>query len=160
MAAAALSSCGAVAKKEPQAQAAATAENSAVLRAVTVVDGDSLTLEGQTLCADEADQSVLVVKNGGSVVLRNCTITKTGGTADSASAIEGVNAALVAQSGGNLVLENCTIETDGKGASALAAVGRQCLRGGIRYHDYHAAGSIRRGDGRGKRLHIGAKLGD
>ena len=123
VAAAALSSCGAVAKKEPQAQAAATAENSAVLRAVTVVDGDSLTLEGQTLCADEADQSVLVVKNGGSVVLRNCTITKTGGTADSASAIEGVNAALVAQSGGNLVLENCTIETDGKGASALAAVG-------------------------------------
>ena len=96
VAAAALSSCGAVAKKEPQAQAAATAENSAVLRAVTVVDGDSLTLEGQTLCADEADQSVLVVKNGGSVVLRNCTITKTGGTADSASAIEGVNAALVA----------------------------------------------------------------
>ena len=123
VAAAALSSCGAVAKKEPQAQAAATAENSAVLRAVMVVDGDSLTLEGQTLCADEADQSVLVVKNGGSVVLRNCTITKTGGTADSASAIEGVNAALVAQSGGNLVLENCTIETDGKGASALAAVG-------------------------------------
>lgn len=123
VAAAALSSCGAVAKKEPRAQAAATAENSAVLRAVTVVDGDSLTLEGQTLCADEADQSVLVVKNGGSVVLRNCTITKTGGTADSASAIEGVNAALVAQSGGNLVLENCTIETDGKGASALAAVG-------------------------------------
>lgn len=123
VAAAALSSCGAVAKKEPQAQAAATAEDGAVLRAVTVVDGDSLTLEGQTLYADEADQSVLVVKNGGSVVLRNCTITKTGSTADSASATEGINAALVAQSGGNLVLENCTIETDGAGASALAAVG-------------------------------------
>lgn len=46
VAAAALSSCGAVAKKEPQAQAAATAEDGAVLRAVTVVDGDSLTLEG------------------------------------------------------------------------------------------------------------------
>lgn len=123
VAAAALSSCGAVAKKEPQAPAAATAEDGAVLRAVMVVDGDSLTLEGQTLCADEADQSVVVVKNGGSVVLRNCTITKTGGAADSASAVEGVNAALVAQSGGNLVLENCTIETDGAGASALAAVG-------------------------------------
>ena len=78
VAAAALSSCGVVAKEEPQAQAAATAEDGAVLRAVTVVDGDSLTLEGQTLYAEEADQSVLVVKNGGSVVLRNCTITKTG----------------------------------------------------------------------------------
>ena len=105
VAAAALSSCGVVAKKEPQAQAAATAEDGAVLRAVTVVDGDSLTLEGQTLYAEEADQSVLVVKNGGSVVLRNCTITKMGSTADSASATEGINAALVALGVGKLGAE-------------------------------------------------------
>ena len=121
-AAAALSSCGAVAEKELKAQAAAVAEDDAVLRAVTVVDGDSLTLEGQTLCAEEAGQSVLVVKNGGSVVLRNCTITKTGSMAEGLAA-DGANAALVAQSGGSLVLENCTIETDGAGAAALAAVG-------------------------------------
>ena len=119
VAAAALSSCGAVAKKEPQAQAAATAENSAVLRAVTVVDGDSLTLEGQTLCADEADQSVLVVKNGGSVVLRNCTITKTGGTADSASAIEGVNAALV--------VSDTTITTRQEASAGVMAAANGCI---------------------------------
>lgn len=120
VAAAALSSCGQAAEKQTAPARTAAAEEA--LAAVTVVDGDSLTLEGQVLSAEEAGQSVLVVKNGGSVVLRNCTITKTGGTAGSAAA-EGGNAALVAQSGGNLVLENCTIETDGAGAAALAAVG-------------------------------------
>ena len=38
-----------VPKAHIQSVSAVTAENSAVLRAVTVVDGDSLTLEGQTL---------------------------------------------------------------------------------------------------------------
>lgn len=121
---AALSSCAAVTEQKAARASVAAQSEPAALCAVTVVDGDSLTLEGQTLSAEKADQSVLVVKNGGSVVLRGCTITKTGSAAEGgASAAEGVNAALVAQSGGSLVLENCTIETDGAGATALAAVG-------------------------------------
>lgn len=106
---------------EPAARAVQRNEQA---KAATVVDGDSVTLEGQTLTAKETGQSVLIVKNGGSAVLRDCTILKKGDAADAQQDnTSGVNAALVAESGGNLVMENCTVVTDGQGATAVAAVG-------------------------------------
>lgn len=120
----ALSSCAMAPEQESSAQETAAQEDVPALSAVMVVDGETLTLENTTLSSEEADQCVLVVKNGGSVVLRNCTIYKTGDTTQAEESLQtGVNTALVVQNGGNLVLESCTIETDAKGAGALAAVG-------------------------------------
>lgn len=88
--------------------------------AVTVIDGDSVTFENRTFSADRADQNALVVQNGGSAVLRNCTIRKTG---NASSSQDGQNAALLVKSGGNLVMENCSVITDGLGADGIAAIG-------------------------------------
>ncbi|MFR4008644.1 MAG: hypothetical protein ACLT0Y_04750 [Christensenellales bacterium] len=63
-------------------------------------------LENRTFSADRADQNALVVANGGSAVLRNCTIRKTG---NASSSQDGQNAALLVKSGGNLVMENAPL---------------------------------------------------
>ncbi len=47
-------------------------------KAATIVDGETITLKNQTLTATESNQIVLLVANGGKVVLDHCTIVKKG----------------------------------------------------------------------------------
>ena len=88
------------------------------------IDGESCEISGKTLTVENADESVLLAKNGAKVNLSNSTLTKTGNTSnDGQSNFYGLNAAVVSSSKSSITLSGVTITTDADGANAVFATG-------------------------------------
>ena len=88
------------------------------------IDGESCEISGKTLTAENADESVLLAKNGAKVNLSNSTLTKTGNTSnDGQSNFYGLNAAVVSSSKSTVTLSGVAITTDADGANAVFATG-------------------------------------
>jgi len=105
---------------------------------VIVVDGVQMTLKEQTFTASESNQVAILVINGGSLVLENCNIVKTGDgkssqrigkrggkptpPADDIFNFYGLNSAVVAiGDGSSIELRGCNVETNGEYANAVFA---------------------------------------
>ena len=89
-----------------------------------VADGEEVTSEGEAIENSTADENVVVAKNGGTVRLTDCDLTKTGDvTVENNSLFYGVNSALNANGENTLVVMNGgTIECTGYGANAVTSV--------------------------------------
>lgn len=98
-----------------------------ILAAYTV-DGQSLTEDGKTYTASEADQSAILVANGGALILTNATVTTSGDSSSTDnSSFYGQNAAVLVQANSSLTMSNSTINTSGIGANGAFAAGENAL---------------------------------
>lgn len=101
-----------------------SSESSATATGALTADGDTLSVteDAQT---DTADESVLLVSNGGSATVDGVTLSKTGGDSSSTENSEfyGVNAGVLVQKNSTAAIQNATITTDAKGSNAVFATG-------------------------------------
>ncbi len=89
----------------------------------TTVDGSEKTLS-ENYSSASADESAILVSNGGKATVNNSTITKTGDSTNTESSeFNGVNAAVLVQSGSSANISGADIKTDAKGANAVFATG-------------------------------------
>lgn len=89
----------------------------------TTVDGSEETLS-ENYSSASADESAILVTNGGNATVNNSTITKTGDSTNTESSeFNGVNAAVLVQSGSSANITGADIKTDAKGANAVFATG-------------------------------------
>ena len=95
-----------------------------------VVDGIDAVIDGGEWNSSETDQNVFLVINGGSLILKNAALTKTGdaGKNDSTRKSDvsddynfyGINSViLTVGEGSKATIENCTIKSDCSGANAI-----------------------------------------
>mgnify|MGYP001008420956 CR=1 FL=1 len=99
-----------------------------VLRGELTVDGKSVLVKDKTLKSVKAGQNVVLVLNGGELVLSGVVLSKTGDSPDpNQSNFTGMNAAALASSGGRMTLENVQITSDADGANAVFASGGSSL---------------------------------
>ena len=90
---------------------------------VYTVDGAAETSDGGVISSSNPGESAVLVKNGGSLAMKNATLTKSGDTLDAAvSASFGLNAALLA-SGGAASIYDSAVTTAGEGATAIFTSG-------------------------------------
>ena len=94
-----------------------------------LVDGIAATIDGGTWASTSADQNVFLVVNGGSLTLKNATITKSGdSTNEDACNFYGLNSAiLVVGDKSSVTVTNCTVTTASEGSNALFAAGSGSL---------------------------------
>ncbi len=87
-------------------------------------DGDTLSVT-EDAQSDTADQSVLLVTNGGSATVDGAALSKTGGDSSSTENSEfyGVNAGVLVQKNSTATIKNATITTAAKGSNAVFATG-------------------------------------
>ncbi len=86
--------------------------------------GGSETLSGKTLTADGADESVVMVSGGGTLVLKDAILNKTGeSSSEESSNFSGVNAGILASDGSQITVSDTTINTAGDGANAIFSTG-------------------------------------
>ena len=75
-----------------------------------------------------ADESVVVVKDGGNLTLEDGTVTKTGDTSNTEnSEFYGLNAALLVKEGSAMTVSGTDITTEAEGANALFATGENAV---------------------------------
>lgn len=104
-----------------------TAKNvSKTYHAKYLVNGTTLNLSDQTIVADQDDEIAILVVNGGSVNLTNCTITKSGDGVGATHSDDynfyGINNAIVVLGEGSTAsLNKCTVNTTGEAANAVFA---------------------------------------
>ncbi|HAH62359.1 MAG TPA: hypothetical protein DCL73_09720, partial [Treponema sp.] len=85
-------------------------------------------VKDKTLKSVKAGQNVVLVLNGGELVLSGVVLSKTGDSPDpNQSNFTGMNAAALASSGGRMTLENVQITSDADGANAVFASGGSSL---------------------------------
>lgn len=88
---------------------------------------DTQSLSG-SLESTEADESVVVVKDGGNLTLEDGTVTKTGDTSNTEnSEFYGLNAALLVKEGSAMTVSGTDITTEAEGANALFATGENAV---------------------------------
>jgi len=94
-----------------------------------LVDGIAATIDGGTWASTTADQNVFLVVNGGSLTLKNATITKPGdSTNEGACNFYGLNSAiLVVGDKSSATVTKCTVTTGSEGSNALFAAGSGSL---------------------------------
>jgi len=94
-----------------------------------LVDGIAATIDGGTWASTTADQNVFLVVNGGSLTLKNATITKSGdSTNEDACNFYGLNSAiLVVGDKSSATVTKCTVTTGSEGSNALFAAGSGSL---------------------------------
>nr|MCR5607023.1 hypothetical protein [Treponema sp.] len=108
-------------------------EEEANLIASYIVDGksskDMQTLKSKDLESSNADESVLLAKNGGKIAFINGKLRKLSGDVTNVgqSNFYGLNAAVVASSASSIVLQNAEIESSAEGANAVFATGKGSL---------------------------------
>lgn len=80
--------------------------------------------EGQAYASTGTDENAVKV-TGGTLTLKNCTITKPGADSNNedGTSFYGTNAAVLANNGGTVVLDGGTITTNARGANAIVASG-------------------------------------
>ena len=108
-------------------------EKEAKLVASYVVDGkadkEMQTLKSKDLESSNADESVLLAKNGGKIAYINGKLRKISGDVTNVgqSNFYGLNAAVVASSESSIVLQDVEIESSAEGANAVFATGKGSL---------------------------------
>lgn len=116
-----------------------TAKNvSKTYHAKYLVNGTNLDLSGKTIVANQDDEIAILVVNGGSVNLTDCTIIKSGNGVGASHSDDynfyGINNAIVVLGEGSTAnLKNCTVNTSGESANAVFAAdnGIVNITGGI-----------------------------
>lgn len=99
-----------------------------VLTGELTVDGKSVLVKDKTLKSVKPGQNVVLVLNGGKLVLSGVVLSKTGDSPDpNQSNFTGMNAVALASSGGQMTLENVQITSDADGANAVFASGGSSL---------------------------------
>lgn len=92
------------------------------------VDGQTLSEDSQTYTASNADESAVLVKNGGNLTITNGTFTSSGDTSSTDnSSFYGQNAVALAQENSSLSISNSTISSTGLGANGAFATGSNSL---------------------------------
>lgn len=88
---------------------------------------DTQTLDG-VLKSATAEESVVVVKDGGNLTLEDATVTKTGDASDTEkSEFYGLNAALLTKEGSTMTVTGTDITTQAEGANAIFATGEDAV---------------------------------
>lgn len=116
-----------------------TANNiSKTYHAKYIVNGTTLDLSGQTIVADQDDEIAILVVNGGTANLTDCTIVKSGDGVGATHSDDynfyGINNAIVVLGEGSITnLNNCTVNTAGEYSNAVFAAdkGNININGGI-----------------------------
>ncbi len=90
----------------------------------TTVDGTTQTLE-EDYQTSQADESVILVTNGGNATINGATVSKTGGDSSNTENSEfyGVNSGILVTENSTATIKNATISTNAKGSNALFATG-------------------------------------
>ena len=90
----------------------------------TEVDGQELTL-GDEYEATEADESAILVSNGGNATIDGAKITKSSGDSSNTESSEfyGVNSGVLVQKNSTATIKNATISTSAKGSNAVFSTG-------------------------------------
>lgn len=107
-------------------------DKTVTLNGAYIVDGIDAVIEGGTWESTEADQTVFLVVNGGSLTIKDAAVIKTGGgesgSADAGGGgsddynFYGLNSAIVCVGEDSTVnIEHCTVDTDAEGANAVFA---------------------------------------
>jgi hypothetical protein len=99
------------------------ASGTQALSGAYLVDGTAATIDGGAWASTTADQNVFLVVNGGSLTLKNATITKSGDSSnEDACNFYGLNSAiLVVGEGSSATLTGCTVTTASQGSNAVFA---------------------------------------
>lgn len=90
----------------------------------TTVDGTTQTLE-ENYQTSQADESVILLTNGGNATIDGATVSKTGGDSSSTENYEfyGVNAGILVTENSTATIKNATISTNAKGSNAVFSTG-------------------------------------
>lgn len=98
--------------------------SSVIKTGATTVDGTTQTLEGNYQTS-QADESVILVRNGGNATIDGATVSKTGGDSSSTENSEfyGVNAGILVTENSTATIKNATISTNAKGSNAVFSTG-------------------------------------
>ena len=118
---------------------------SIALTATKEINGTTSTLNNQKLVSAQSNQNSLLVTNGGSLVLNDSEVTKSGDTtSEDESNFFGLNAAVAAASASTLTINSSSITTSAEGANAVFATGENTV---VRAADLviHTAGNSSRG---------------
>ena len=85
---------------------------------------DTQAWNGDSYDTQDADMSVIMVTDGGSLTLENATVEKSGDTSNTEnSEFYGQNAAVLVKSGSSATISDTTISTGAEGANAVFATG-------------------------------------
>lgn len=99
-------------------------EESADLTGAYTVDGKEETAENQEISSETADESAVLVENGGSLTLRDSTLTKTGDSSNvDQSNFSGLNAIFAANGGSTANISDTTLTSDAEGANGIFSTG-------------------------------------
>ncbi|AKB53248.1 hypothetical protein MSBRM_0250 [Methanosarcina barkeri MS] len=86
--------------------------------------GGTETSSNQAFTASNTDENGIKVTNGGTFILSNSTVTKTGDTSSNDNSdFYGLNAGVLAESGSAIELTNCTVTTNANGANGVFSTG-------------------------------------
>ncbi len=89
-----------------------------------VVDGKEETLT-DSYEATKSDESIILVQNGGSAIIKEATLNKSSGDSSNTenSEFNGINAGVLVQKGSKASISKATIKTNAKGSNAVFATG-------------------------------------
>ena len=94
------------------------------LAGVFTVDGTSGTSDGEEIASSSADENTVLVKNGGSLILENGTLDKTGDTSSTdESNFYAVNAVFAAADGSTAEISDTVLTSSAEGSNAIFATG-------------------------------------
>ena len=101
-----------------------SSSESADLTGATTVDGQTQTIDSQTLSSTNADENTLLVTNSGTATVTNSTLTKSGDTSSADNSnFTGQNAVLCAQTGSTVKISDSKLTSDSEGSNAIFATG-------------------------------------
>jgi hypothetical protein len=111
-----------------QAPAGNSSSSSATINAAYTVDGQTLVEDGKTYTANGADESAILVSNGGSITVTNASISSSGDSSSTDnSSFYGQNAVVLAQTNSSVTISDSTINSTGIGANGAFAAGENAL---------------------------------
>lgn len=86
---------------------------------------DTQNLSDKSYETSENDESVILVKNGGNLTLKNSKVTKSGGDSSNTENSEfyGINSGILVTKSSTATISNSTISTNAKGSNAVFATG-------------------------------------
>ena len=90
----------------------------------TEVDGETTTLANEYTTSN-ADESAILVENGGNATIDGATVTKSGGDSSNTENSEfyGVNSGILVTKSSTATIKNATISTNAKGSNAVFSKG-------------------------------------
>jgi len=119
-----LTSCGCISESDSSSNAATDAASKA--SEAYKQSGGTGTRSNEAFTASSTDESGIKVADGGTFILSDSTVTKTGNTSSNENSdFYGLNAGVLAESGSTIELTNCTVSTNANGANGVFATGSE-----------------------------------